>query len=275
MKFKEYRFANCVLFIGVYVLAMGMLAFPLHAQTAKDKVYAPLQNVKVHRVKVPVSNQQMKDVQRVTLLNEIEILSMDIWPESQCQGSWEAVIRNPNVNMAVGNVTVIPSQYRADANKWTEGPAVNFNLGKNQIKIVTGQWLKMIYSSKFKVAFRPENTTKIYAEKVIDLVIPTNMNVSILGVETSNEYVKIMMKNNSSQAICDLNVQTYMAKNSDPNTWTPGGGSSSRILGKETKTHRFTKNGNEWKQGWDLVKIMLGGPPGSGVRYAERILPLH
>lgn len=275
MTFKEYRSTICALFIGVVVLAMAMLPFPLHAQMPKEKLTRPAQKATVPKVTAPVTKQQSEDIQRAIFLGGIEIQSLEIWPESQCQGSWKARIKNPSMVKALGNATAIPYQYRSDMNKWTEGPPVNFSLDKNQVVTVTGQWSKMMYSSKFKVAFRPENTTKTYGEKVMDLVIDPNRNVAVVGIETTDTYVAVTVRNNSPQAICELGVQTYLAKASDPNNWTASGGATHAILGNQTNTFRSNKNGNEWKQGWDLVKIELNGPPGSGIHYSERILPLQ
>jgi len=274
MTFKEYRSTSCALFIGIFILAMVALPFSLHAQMANKKLTNPVQKVMVPKINIRVTKQQSVDIQREIFLGGIEIHNLEIWHVSQCQGSWKAMIINPG-NSKLDNATLIPYQYRADTNKWIEGPPVNFSLDKNQVKTVTGQWVSMRNSSKFKVAFRPENKTKTYGEKIIDLVLDPNINVSVVGIETTNTYVAVTVRNDSPQAICHLYVQRYLAKASDPNNWTGAGGSSLRILGNQTQTATKSMNGNEWKQGWDLVKIQLNGPLGSGIRYSEKILPLQ
>ncbi|HAR94438.1 MAG TPA: hypothetical protein DCR97_00510 [Deltaproteobacteria bacterium] len=262
---------GCCLFLGAAAIAAVALPIPLHAQVGKERLAKPA--MQAPAVSSPVTRQDRVAVQREIFLRNIKIESVRVWPESECKGSWEAMIRNPG-DTALGNAIAIPYQLESNGN-WTQGTPVNFFLDKQQLVAVTGQWNKLMYSTKFKVAFRPADSSQTYGDKEIDFVLDPNRNLSVVGIETTNEYVGVTVRNHSPQAVCELVVQKALAKSSDPNNWTPAGGKTVKLLGNSTDMAKFFINGTQWKQGWDLVKVRLQGPPGSGILYAERILPLQ
>lgn len=262
---------GCCLFLGAAAMAAVALPIPLHAELGKERLAKPA--IQAPAITSPVTRQDQVAVQREVFLRNIKIESVSVWPESQCRGSWEAKIRNPG-NRALGNAIAIPYQLESNGN-WTQGTPVNFFLDKQQLTVVTGQWSKLMYSTKFKVVFRPADSSQTYGNKVIDFVLDPNRNLSVVGIEVTNEYVGVTVRNHSPQAVCELVVQKELAKRSDPNNWTPAGGQTFQLLGNSTDVLRSFQNGTQWKQGWDLVRVRLQGPPGSGILYAERILPLQ
>ncbi len=216
---------------------------------------------------IQIDKQQATDV----FYHGVKVEAVQLWPADSCEGTWQARISNPH-DTPIGKSFAVPYQFNPAQNQWIEGPGVEFNLGKNEKVTVQGQWRQMALSKEFKVAFKPEHSNTTYNEKIIRFPGRGNPGLMIERFEVGDKYLAVFIKNTSQMAGCDLTVQKYTAKNNAPETFTPAGGGACNIPAGTTTECRSYVDVEKWKQGWDLVKIMVFTD--NNLVLAEKIFPI-
>ncbi len=224
--------------------------------------------VQTPQKEIKIDKQQMLSV----YYSVVKVEAVQLWPADCCNGTWQARISNPQ-NFNIGKSLAIPYQYLAVYGKWMEGPAVEFNLEKNQKVTVQGQWSRKLLGDKFKVAFKPLQAGVTYDEKIIDFPPIGNPSLVIERFEIGDKYVAAHIKNTGQVPGCDLIVQKYTAKNSSPDNFSPAGGKSCDLPANATTVCKSFVDVEKWKQGWDIVKIVVFGR--NNTVFAERIFPIQ